>query len=111
MRTSSTSSRRGGSSSMTQPEPAQTASPGTPALAPDGASPAPTLPPPQQLSAGRRRRLGRALRETVPREAHAAWRAPTDRRDPVEVLEAQAAGRLPDLVPVRYGRMLASPFA
>src|SRR5262249_8707076 len=81
--------------------------PATAASAPD----APALPPPQQLSVKRRRDLGRVLRETVPREAHAAWRAPADRRSPVDVLEAQAAGRLPDLVPVRYGRLLASPFA
>jgi uncharacterized protein (DUF2252 family) len=96
-----------------QREAAQTAqtAPAAPATDPDGEATEPTLPPPQQLSVAQRRRLGRALRKSVPRVAHAAWRAPADRPDPVAVLEAQAAGRLPDLVPVRYGRMLASPFA
>ena len=51
------------------------------------------------------------MRKTVPRGAHAAWQAPAGRRSPVDVLEAQAASRLPDLVPLRYGRMLASSFA
>jgi hypothetical protein len=47
----------------------------------------------------------------VPREEHAALHLPADRRDPIELLESQARTRLPDLVPVRYGRMSASPFA
>jgi hypothetical protein len=47
----------------------------------------------------------------VPREEHAALHLPADRRDPIELLERQARTRLPDLVPVRYGRMSASPFA
>jgi uncharacterized protein (DUF2252 family) len=51
------------------------------------------------------------VRKTVPRAAHAAWHPSADRRDPVDVLQEQSATRLPDLVPVRYGRMLASPFA
>jgi uncharacterized protein (DUF2252 family) len=69
------------------------------------------VPAPKHLSVGERRDLGRAARKALPREAHAAWRAPEQRRSPVDVLEEQAASRLPDLVPVRYGRMLASPFA
>jgi len=52
---------------------------------------------------------GRDLRAEVPRSAHAAW-AP-GARDPVAILEEQARSRLPDLVPIRYGRMLAGPFA
>jgi uncharacterized protein (DUF2252 family) len=63
------------------------------------------------LSVEQRRDLGRSIRKTVPREAHASWQAPPSRQDPVAVLEQQAANRLPDLIPVRYGRMLASPFA
>ena len=54
---------------------------------------------------------GRAIRKQLPRIAHAGWTAPASRRDPISVLEAQAADRLPDLVGIRYGRMLASPFA
>lgn len=54
---------------------------------------------------------GRALRERAPRSSHGAWRPAADRPDPVDLLERQAAGRLPNLTPVRYGRMLTSPFA
>ena len=53
---------------------------------------------------------GRALRATVKRSVHAAFVTPAD-RDPVAVLEAQHASRLPELVGVRVGRMLQSPFA
>jgi uncharacterized protein (DUF2252 family) len=62
---------------------------------------------PGVLTPAERATLGRAVRRTVPRSAHAEFPPPA--RDPVELLERQAAGRLPDLVPVRYGRMLASP--
>jgi uncharacterized protein (DUF2252 family) len=54
---------------------------------------------------------GRKLREAVPREAHAGWAPRGDRRDPIEILEEQAATRIAELVPVRYGRMAVSPFA
>jgi uncharacterized protein (DUF2252 family) len=54
---------------------------------------------------------GKAARTKVPRSSHAGWDPPTDRREPVDLLEEQAASRVPELVPVRYGRMLASPFA
>ncbi len=47
----------------------------------------------------------------MPRSSHARFEPATDRRDPVELLEQQAATRVADLVPIRYGRMLASPFA
>ena len=53
---------------------------------------------------------GRLLRTSVPRASHADWKPPTNRRDPIEILEASNQGRLPDLVPIRYGRMLHSPF-
>jgi uncharacterized protein (DUF2252 family) len=53
---------------------------------------------------------GKALRGHVPREAHAAWQPSAGRGDPVDVLEASNKGRLPELVPIRYGRMLRSPF-
>ncbi len=52
---------------------------------------------------------GRAAREACPRRSHASFE-PGD-RDPIALLEAQAATRIPELVPIRYGRMLASPFA
>lgn len=54
---------------------------------------------------------GKALRNKVPRKDHGAWRAPTRRADPVNVLIASSEGRLPELLPIRYGRMMASPFA
>jgi Uncharacterized protein conserved in bacteria (DUF2252) len=53
---------------------------------------------------------GKAAREKVPRSSHGRWSAPAGRRDPVAILEEQAATRVPELVPIRYGRMLASPF-
>jgi uncharacterized protein (DUF2252 family) len=53
---------------------------------------------------------GRAERESVPLEAHGEWAAPNDRPDPVGVLEAQDATRVPELVPIRHGRMIVSPF-
>src|SRR6201995_965829 len=58
-----------------------------------------------------RRRTGAALRRPVPRSSHGTWRPPANRADPVTVLEENNRPRLPDLVPVRYGRMLTSPFA
>jgi uncharacterized protein (DUF2252 family) len=53
---------------------------------------------------------GRALRREVPRRAHAAFEPAPDRPDPIALLESQAASRVQDLVPIRYGRMLVSPF-
>ena len=58
-----------------------------------------------------RREAGRALRTAVPRSAHRVWGGLFAPRDPVAVLEAQAESREADLVPMRYGRMAASPFA
>jgi uncharacterized protein (DUF2252 family) len=53
---------------------------------------------------------GKAARERAPRSSHGVWEPAADRPDPVQVLEQQAADRVPELVPLRYGRMLASPF-
>ena len=53
---------------------------------------------------------GRAARKKVPRSTHGEWSPPARRRDPVKVLEDQAKTRVQELVPIRYGRMLASPF-
>jgi uncharacterized protein (DUF2252 family) len=58
-----------------------------------------------------RKVAGRAARQRLPRRRYATWEPPADRPDPIEILQAQAATREPDLVPIRYGRMLASPFA
>jgi uncharacterized protein (DUF2252 family) len=57
-----------------------------------------------------RRGAGKALRDTVPRYAHAVWRPPADRTDPLVILRAADATRQPELVPLRYGRMLQTPF-
>ncbi|MFJ5778785.1 DUF2252 domain-containing protein [Streptomyces sp. NPDC093094] len=54
---------------------------------------------------------GRAARKQVPRTTHAVWLPAVDRPDPVAVLERQGRDRLPELLPIRYGRMAASPFA
>jgi uncharacterized protein (DUF2252 family) len=58
-----------------------------------------------------RRKLGAALRQDAPRSAHAAWSPPADRPDPVAILMRQGESRLQDLLPIRYGRMRADPFA
>jgi uncharacterized protein (DUF2252 family) len=58
-----------------------------------------------------RRAAGRALRAGAPLDAHAAFSRTRKSPDPVTLLEEQGADRLPDLVPIRYGRMLQSPFA
>jgi uncharacterized protein (DUF2252 family) len=54
---------------------------------------------------------GRAARREAPRSAHGRWTPAPDRPDPVALLEEQAKTRVPHLVPIRYGRMLVSPFA
>src|SRR5262249_22822569 len=64
----------------------------------------------RHLSAAERSARGKAARGQVPRSAHAAWEPRVDRPDPVVLLEQQAGGRIPELVPIRHGRMLASPF-
>ena len=53
---------------------------------------------------------GKAARAELPRSAHAAWEPGPRRRDPIDLLEDQAQRRLPELGPIRYGRMLVSPF-
>jgi hypothetical protein len=55
--------------------------------------------------------LGRSLRRQAPRTALGRWKPPADRPDPVEVVAAANEGRVERLVPVRMGRMAASPFA
>jgi uncharacterized protein (DUF2252 family) len=53
---------------------------------------------------------GKALRKKFPRQAHAAWKPPADRRDAVELVLAAEKGRVEDLLPLRHGRMLRSAF-
>jgi uncharacterized protein (DUF2252 family) len=53
---------------------------------------------------------GKAARAEVPRGSHGQWHPSSQRPDPVELLQEQAATRVPELVPIRYGRMLVSPF-
>src|SRR5829696_7006580 len=53
---------------------------------------------------------GKTARAEVGRRLHGEWEPAADRPDPVDLLEAQARTREPDLVPIRYGRMLVSPF-
>jgi uncharacterized protein (DUF2252 family) len=62
------------------------------------------------LSVDERAARGKAARAEVPRRSHAGWEPAPGRRDPVAVLEEQAQTRVPELVPIRYGRMLVSPF-
>jgi len=62
------------------------------------------------LTPEERGQRGRAARAEVPRASHAVFDPTAVRPDPVELLEGQAATRVPDLVPIRYGRMLVSPF-
>jgi uncharacterized protein (DUF2252 family) len=54
---------------------------------------------------------GEAARSRLPIDAHGTWKTAPDRRDPVDLLEEQATTRIPELVPVRYGRMSVSPFS
>jgi hypothetical protein len=69
-------------------------------------------------SAWRRARLtvddrvarGRAARQETPRSSHSWWKPSSDRPDPVALLEEQSMDRVADLIPIRYGRMLVSPF-
>jgi uncharacterized protein (DUF2252 family) len=74
--------------------------------------------PPTQAPAGKPAHLsledrlarGTAARNQVPRTSHGAWEPAAGRPDPIALLEEQAESRVPDLVPIRYGRMLVSPF-
>jgi uncharacterized protein (DUF2252 family) len=63
-----------------------------------------------RLQSGESADRGRAARATVPRSAHGDWTPAPNRPDPVAVLTKQAATRVQELVPIRYGRMLVSPF-
>ena len=64
-----------------------------------------------RLTLAERADRGKAARRAVPRDSHAVFDPPAGRPDPVAQLESQAQARVPELVPIRYGRMLVSPFA
>jgi uncharacterized protein (DUF2252 family) len=66
---------------------------------------------PADHSVAERASRGKAVRSEVPRSAHGDWEAPPARADPMGILGEQDKSRLPELVPIRYGRMLVSPFA
>jgi uncharacterized protein (DUF2252 family) len=63
-----------------------------------------------RLQNGEDAERGRAARAGVPRSSHGEWAPSAARPDPVATLQRQTASRLPELVPIRYGRMLVSPF-
>ena len=63
-----------------------------------------------RLSPAERAAAGKALRTKVPRNAHGIWKRPRGRADPIDLLRAADEGRIPELVPIRYGRMLQTPF-
>src|SRR5262245_8182714 len=65
---------------------------------------------PSSMTTAERRANGKRLRDRVTRDAHSRWRPPAGRADPIDILRAADVTRQPDLVPLRYGRMLQSPF-
>jgi uncharacterized protein (DUF2252 family) len=79
---------------------------GSVATAPVQRPPAPVA----HFTPAERAARGKAARAEVPRSSHAEWEPPPHRPDPVDLLEEQAESRVPELVPIRYGRMLVSPF-
>ena len=67
--------------------------------------------PGRYTSADERRGAGKTLRDAAPRAAHGGWKPPNDRRDPIELLHESNESRIPELIPIRFGRMSQSPFA
>ncbi|WIG59204.1 MAG: hypothetical protein OJF49_001951 [Ktedonobacterales bacterium] len=70
-----------------------------------------TMAPPPHAVIVERRAYGVTRRNDAPRSSHALWTPSPDRPDPISLLEASNRSRIHDLTPIRYGRMLASPFA
>lgn len=62
------------------------------------------------LTLDQRRASGKALRDRVSRKTHAGWKVPARRRDPIDLLIESSQGRVPKLIPIRYGRMMQTPF-
>ena len=71
---------------------------------PETKRPVPSVPASDLLAAGKR------LREAISLESQGEWKRHKDRADPVELLQASDAGRVPQLIPIKYGRMLQTPF-
>ncbi|HTC72472.1 MAG TPA: DUF2252 family protein, partial [Solirubrobacteraceae bacterium] len=65
--------------------------------------------PVTHMSVAERAARGRAARKRAPRRSQGLFEPPSDRPDPLALLERQATTRVPELVPIRYGRMLVSP--
>jgi uncharacterized protein (DUF2252 family) len=65
---------------------------------------------PSELTRSDRAAAGKKARKEVPRASHAAWNPPSGRPDPIGLLEQQEITRVPELVPIRHGRMMVSPF-
>ncbi len=64
----------------------------------------------RNTSRAERYALGKSLRQECPRTSHSTWKPPADRPDPVHMMMEAERGRLPDLLPLRHGRMARSPF-
>jgi uncharacterized protein (DUF2252 family) len=81
--------------------------------APDLSTPTPAAPSAPMVvpSPEDRMAAGKALRDQVPRMLQGAWKRSEGRADPIDLLRAADVDRLPEIVPIRYGRMLQSPFA
>ena len=71
---------------------------------PEAARPSHSVPADDLVAAGKR------LRDTVPRASQGVWKPARDRPNPIELMQAADAGRLPDLLPIKYGRMMQTPF-
>src|SRR6185436_16873370 len=85
---------------------------GRSARPPDSSAPAPVARARRHLylSVEQRVARGKAARQQAPRPSHRKWEPATDRLDPVALLEEQCESRVPELVPIRNGRMATSPF-
>src|SRR2546423_11632343 len=70
----------------------------------------PPAPEQTRLSPAERAELGKSARGSAPWSSHADWTPASTRPDPIDLLEEQAATRVPELVPIRHGRMAATPF-
>jgi uncharacterized protein (DUF2252 family) len=66
---------------------------------------------PASMNAADKEQLGKSKRKQSPRRSHGDWAPETDRADPLVLLQEQDQGRLPHLLPIKYGRMMESPFA
>jgi uncharacterized protein (DUF2252 family) len=78
---------------------------------PNSTAGADLLPQTHVKSVAERVAIGKALRERCPRALQAEWQAPAKRADPIDLLIENSQGRMEDLIPIRYGRMLANPLA